>query len=305
LREVEDMRTMRSSRDLTKEDIMWILGRTKEIEAGEGKPMEGKILGVLSFRPSLRTTASLMHSIIRAGGSYIPLDASYVTAGEEDLDDTVRAVSDLVDILAIRTPMTVEIKDVKAKIPMINLMCGDEHTIGALWFFYPLLKRGKKLEGMKVGMYGQVRYSQPTIAILRMGAKLGMHFYEDSVVDEIGSDEKLREEVKGLGGTLEKRPIDEFIGEVDMFWVSEGRPGEGASKEVVDRYLKEYTVITNEIVNKTKEDCYWYVDEPRSLPDGRLASAKETDEHPRLLNEAMMKDSLMVNRAVFEWCLEL
>jgi hypothetical protein len=90
-----------------------------------------------------------------------------------------------------------------------------------------------------------------------------------------------------------------------MFWVSEGRPGEGASKEVVDRYLKEYTVITNEIVNKTKEDCYWYVDEPRSLPDGRLASAKETDEHPRLLNEAMMKDSLMVNRAVFEWCLEL
>jgi hypothetical protein len=302
--EGEMMKTMRSSRDLKKEDILWIMERTKEIEAGKGKSLNSKILGIMTFRPSLRTTASLMHSIIKSGGSYIPLDASYITAGEEDLDDSVRAISDLVDILAIRTPMTVEIKDVESRIPIINLMCGDEHTIGALWFFYPLLKRGKSLEGMKVGIYGQVRYSQPTIAILRMGAKLGMHFYEDSVVDEIGSGEELRAQVKELGGTLEKKPLAEFIGDVDMFWVSEGRPGEGASQEVVKRYLEKYTVITNDIVGRTRDDCYWYVDEPRSLPDGRLASAKETDNHPRLLNEAMMKYSLLVNRAVFEWLLE-
>jgi ornithine carbamoyltransferase len=299
------MRTMRSSRDVEKEDMLQILQRAQECEQGKGKSMQGKILGVLTFRPSLRTTASLMHSILKAGGSYIPLDASYVTSGEEDLDDTVRAVSDLVDILAIRTPMTVEIKDVEANVPMINLMCGDEHTIGALWFFYSLMKRGKKLEGMKVGLYGQVRYSQPTIALCRMGAKLGMHFFEDSVVDEIGSDEALQNQIKELGGSWERKPLGEFIDKVDLMWISEGRPGEGADKEVVDRYLEKYQVVTNEVMEKGNPECYWYVDEPRVLPDGRLTAAKETDSHPMLLNEAAMKESHYVNMAVFEWLLGL
>jgi ornithine carbamoyltransferase len=296
---------MRSSRDVEKEDMLQILQRAQECEQGKGKSMQGKILGVLTFRPSLRTTASLMHSILKAGGSYIPLDASYVTSGEEDLDDTVRAVSDLVDILAIRTPMTVEIKDVEANVPMINLMCGDEHTIGALWFFYSLMKRGKKLEGMKVGLYGQVRYSQPTIALCRMGAKLGMHFFEDSVVDEIGSDEALQNQIKELGGSWERKPLGEFIDKVDLMWISEGRPGEGADKEVVDRYLEKYQVVTNEVMEKGNPECYWYVDEPRVLPDGRLTAAKETDSHPMLLNEAAMKESHYVNMAVFEWLLGL
>jgi hypothetical protein len=296
---------MRSSRDMDRQDILHILHRTMEIEEGKGKSLEGKILGIMTFRPSLRTTASLMHSILKAGGSYIPLDASYITAGEEGLEDSVRAVSDLVDILAIRTPMTVEIKDVESRIPLINLMCGDEHTIGALWFFYPLLKRGVKLEGMKVGIYGQIRYSQPTIAIIRMGAKLGMSFYSDPVTEGIGASDELKGQVKELGGSFEEKPLGDLIGEVDLFWVCEGRPGEGASDEVLDLYLKGYEVITNDTLGRLKEGCHWYVDEPRTLPDGRLATSKETDDHPMLLNEAMLKESTLVNRAVFEWCLGL
>jgi len=299
------VKTMRSSRDMTREDILQILDKAKACEEGKGKSLEGKIVGVMSFRPSLRSTAIVMHAAIKSGAGYIPLDARYVTAGEEDMDDTLHALAPLVDILAIRTPMTFEIKDVKSEIPVINLMCGDEHTIGALWFLYPLLKRGKKLEGMKVGIYGQVRYSQPTIAFCRVAAKLGMHFYEDSVVDEIGSDEKLRNEIKELGGTWEKKPMDEFIGDVDLLWVSEGRPGEGAGEDVVKRFLKEYRIITNEVISKIKDDCYWFVDEPRTLPDGRLVSDKETDNHPRLLNEAMLIESIPVTRAVFEWALGL
>jgi aspartate carbamoyltransferase catalytic subunit len=298
------MKTMRSSRDIAKEDIIWIEKRALECEEGKGKPMNGKILGILTFRPSLRTTASLKHSILKSGGNYITLDSSYVTAGEEDLDDTVKAVTDLVDILAIRTPMTVEIKDIKAEVPIINLMCGDEHTIGALWFFYSLMKRGKNLEGMKVGIYGQVRYSQPTIALCRVGAKLGMHFYEDSIVDEIGSDETLRNEVNELGGSWNKLPLDEFIDKVDLMWVSDGRPGEGAKKEIIDLFLSKYRVMGLDDMKKTNPECFWYIDEPRMLPDGRLTISKETDNHPMLLNEAMMKESRYVNQAVFEWLLE-
>ncbi|MBN2478312.1 hypothetical protein JXB01_03415 [Candidatus Micrarchaeota archaeon] len=295
------MKTMRSSFDLKKEDILWILKRAREVEGGEGKSLEGKILGVLTYRPSLRTTAALEHSMLKAKGDYIVLDASYLKAGEEDLEDTVRAVADLVDMLALRTPMTVDIKKLKSSLPIINCMCGDEHTIGALWFFYSLMKRGKELEGMKIGAYGQVRYSQPTIALYRVGAKLGMHFYEDSVVDEIGAVEELQKQVIASGGSWERKPRNDFIKEVDMMWISEGRPGEGADKSVLESYMNNYQVVTPEIFNQAGENCFWYCDEPRALPDGRLSMVKELDTHPKLLNEAMMKESIFVTRAVFEW----
>ncbi|MBD3210719.1 hypothetical protein GF318_05040 [Candidatus Micrarchaeota archaeon] len=299
------MRTMRSSRDLEKKDILWILERAKEIEGGDGKSLQGRILGVLTFRPSLRTTASMMHSILKAGGSYIPLDASYVKSGEEDMEDTAKSVSDLVDVLAVRTPMDVEIKDLEAEVPMINLMCGDEHTMGALWFFYSLMKRGKNPEGMKIGIYGQVRYSQPTIAICRAGAKLGMQFFEDPVVKEIGSGEEFREEIERLGGTITQKPLEEFMGNVDMMWISEGRPGEGADQKILVKYLDRYRQITEDDFVKAGENVYWYVDEPRTLPDGRLTAAKDVDSHPKLLNRPVMRESLFVNRAVLEWVLGL
>jgi ornithine carbamoyltransferase len=299
------MKTMRSSRDLTKGDILHILERTKAYENDRGNSLKGKILGILNFRESLRSTASLKSSILRAGGDYITLDASYVTSGEEKMEDTVRAVSDLVDILAIRTPMTIPIDDLKAEVPIINFMSGDEHTLAVLWFFYSLMKMGKKLEGMKVGVYGQVRYSQPTIGLYRMGAKLGMHFYEDSVVKEIGASEELQTEIKKLGGNWERKSREEFKDRVDLMWISEGRPGEGASKEVLDKFLKEYRSITKKIMKESNADCCWYFDEPRTLPDGRVTAEKGVDDHPYCLNKPVMKESLAVNMAVFEWILGL
>jgi len=296
------MKTMRTSRDVTKEDILEIMERSKKVEEGKGKSLKGKILGVLSYRPSLRSTASAIHSMLKADGDYIVLDASYAKSGEEDLDDTMRAIADIVDILVMRTPMTVEIKDMKADLPVLNIMCGDEHTAGALWFFYSLYKRGVKLEGLKVGVYGQVKYSQPTIALYRMGAKLGMKFYEDSVVDEIGASEEVKKE---LGGNWEKRKIDEYIDEVDFMWISEGRPGEGASEETLRKFLEEYKIITPETMEKSKKECYWYFDEPRTLPDGRLTAVKECDTNKMLLNEPVMKESIVVNRALYEWALEV
>lgn len=299
------MKTMRSSYDITKEDILDVLKKTESWEKGEGKNLKGKILGILNFRESLRSTASLKSSILRAGGNYITLDASYVTSGEEEMDDTVRAVADLIDVLAIRTPMTVPIKDLQTEVPIINFMSGDEHTLAVLWFFYSLIKKGKQLEGMKVGVYGQVRYSQPTIGFYRMGAKLGMTFYEDSVVDDIGSSEELRKEVEKSGGKIQKAKIDDFIDKVDFMWISEGRPGEGASKEILEKFMNEYQVITKEVMRKTKQDCCWYFDEPRTLPNGKATVEKGVDDHTYCINKPVMKESLPVNQAVFEWILGL
>ncbi|MBU0590838.1 hypothetical protein KKF81_00495 [Candidatus Micrarchaeota archaeon] len=302
---------MRSSKDLTGNDILDILKRTQRYEnsmydsqEGVKNTLNGKILGILTFRESLRSTASLKSSIIRCGGNYITLDSSYVTSGEEEMDDTVRAISDLIDILAIRTPMTIPIDKLEANVPIINFMAGDEHTLATLWFFYSIIKKGIKLEGMKMGVYGQVRYSQPTIGLYRAGAKLGMTFYEDSVVDEIGCSEELQKEIKELGGHWERKAASEFIDNVDLMWITEGRPGEGADKNVLDSYLKKYRVVTKDTMKKAKPKCCWYFDEPRTLPDGRLTAVKGVDEHPTVLNKVVMKDSLAVNMAVFEWLLE-
>ena len=103
-----------SLRDIGKEEILNILDESKRMEdiLNSKKPlkiMEGKILATLFYEPSTRTRLSFETAMKRLGGSVVgftDIKNTSVMKGES-LTDTIRVVSDYVDIITIRHPCKV------------------------------------------------------------------------------------------------------------------------------------------------------------------------------------------------------
>jgi len=303
------MKTLVSVSDLGRNDILKILDysdkfENKKLEAyGYAK---GKILGIVFLQESLRTSASLKSAILRLGGAWIDFDLSYVKSGEEDLEDSLIAIAPLVDAIAIRGPPDADIHPVSKKIntPLINAMIGMEHSIGALWYAYPLWKKLGRMEKLNVGLYGLTGYSRPAFALYRLLSKFGANFKEDSIIEEAGAPKSLVAEIEKNGGKFERSRLDDFIGKVDFLFVPEGLPVKGADEGVVNRFNKGYKPLNNEMLKKLRKDAFFGYSMPRALTDGRLVAEKEVDGDPRLLTYEMMGKSVYVNMGILAWLFE-
>ncbi|HLC68226.1 MAG TPA: hypothetical protein VJH24_00165 [Candidatus Bilamarchaeaceae archaeon] len=303
------MKTLVSVSDLNREDILKILDYANAFETKKREPYgfaKGKILGLVFLQESLRTSASLKSAMLRLGGSWIDFDLSYVKSGDEGLEDSVVAVAPLVDVLGVRGPADIDIRSISKKIktPIMNGMIGMEHSIGALWYAYTLQQRLGKLEGLKIGMVGMTKYSRPSYAIYRCLSKLGAHFYEDSVIPDVGAPKELVDEITKNGGKYERAKFNGFIGEVDYLFIAEGLPIKGADKNAVEKFNKAYTPFNQNMLGKLRNNAVFAYCMPRSLTDGRLSAEKEVDSDKRNISVEMMEKSVFVNMGILAWFFE-
>jgi len=97
--------------------------------------LEGRCLGLLFEKPSMRTRVSFEAAVIRMGGSAIFLRGDEVGLGvRESVADFARVVSQYVDALAVRTfsHATVEELARSAAIPVINALSDTSHPCQAM-----------------------------------------------------------------------------------------------------------------------------------------------------------------------------
>ena len=97
-----------SIRDFTKEEILHVLETAKEFEQNkEQKFLEGKVIASLFFEPSTRTRLSFETAINRLGAKVIGFsDAANTSQSKgETLKDTIKMVSNYVDMIVMRHPL--------------------------------------------------------------------------------------------------------------------------------------------------------------------------------------------------------
>lgn len=303
------MKTLLSVSDLRKADILKILDYSTKFEKNELESYvfaKHKILGLFFLQESLRTSASLKSAILKLGGGWIDFDLSYVKKGEENLEDSIIAVAPLIDVMAIRGSVDVDIRPItkKIKIPIINAMIGMEHSISAIWKVYVIQKRLGKINNLNIGMYGFTGYSPSVLAIYKAFSKLGAKFKEDSVIEEAGAQRGIVEEIEKNGGKFERAKLDDFIEKVDCLFISEGLPVEGADKKIMDTFNKSFKPLNNEMVDKLRQNALFCYIMPRVLTDGRMTVEKEVDRDPRLITYEMMEKSVYVNMGILAWLFE-
>src|SRR3989338_4076063 len=207
--------------DFTKKDFEEVLRRAKIFDVN-GKDFTnvapGKVLGLGFFQESTRTAAGAQAAIIRLGGGWNGISSpagSYVNIGEESMEDTLDSLSDSADILIVRHKnFDLSAYYKKAKVPLINGMCGgDEHSAGAAGMAYVLKKNLGRIDNLKIGLYGMVKSSRPSKANIRLFSKYGATFYVDPVIAHFDTPDYIRKEAEASGGKFVSAKLEDFIGE--------------------------------------------------------------------------------------------
>jgi aspartate carbamoyltransferase catalytic subunit len=139
---------------------------------------KGKIMASLFFEPSTRTRLSFEAAMHRLGGSVITasdVGASSLAKGES-IADTARIVGSYADIIVIRHPWEGAAKVVAdyAGIPVINAGDGGhQHPTQTLLDLYTIIKERHTLKGLKIALWGDLKYGRTTHSLIFALARFG------------------------------------------------------------------------------------------------------------------------------------
>ena len=138
----------------------------------------GKVMASLFFEPSTRTRLSFETAMHRLGGSVITVADPKATslAKGESLADTARVVGSYADIIVIRHPWEGAAKVVAdyAGIPVINGGDGGhQHPTQTLCDLYTLKKERGPIKGLKIALWGDLKYGRTIHSLIFALAKFG------------------------------------------------------------------------------------------------------------------------------------
>lgn len=278
-----------SSEDFTKEEYEEITRRFNKF-IREGMPVDlckGKVIATLFFQPSTRTMNMFQSAILRAGGGWIGVtgEEGLSMSKGETLEETIREYGSFADCIALRHPDD-DAAERAAKasfVPVLNSGCGSrEHAVATAIIIAELDYLLKKpLDGIKIGIYGTPEINRATKAIVPILGRYGV----DLFIDDLGHfplPKDVEEKAKKNGlRSLQYGKLDDFIGEVDILFVTRGLqkgiiPADKFPKEKEELILKSYKPINREHMKKMRKDAILYMLKPRIFE-----IEKDVDSDPR------------------------
>ena len=155
-----------SIQDFSKDEILHILDVAQEFEANrEQSFLAGKVVACLFFEPSTRTRLSFEAAVNRLGARVIgfPDNRNTSQTKGETLEDTIKIVSNYVDMIVMRHPMAAaaDIAASVASVPVINAGDGaNQHPTQTLLDLYSIKKTQGRLEGLEIDMVGDLKYGR-------------------------------------------------------------------------------------------------------------------------------------------------
>jgi aspartate carbamoyltransferase catalytic subunit len=164
-----------SIKDFSRYDLEFIFGFTDRV--GGLKPREraefgkGRTLAYVFYEPSTRTRMSFEAAMASLGGSSIGISDSKTSSIEkgESLADTIRMVDLYSDVIVLRHPLDGSSRFAAelSRNPLINAGSGsEEHPTQAMLDLYTILKEKKKIDGLRIGIVGDLKYGRTVYSLL-------------------------------------------------------------------------------------------------------------------------------------------
>ncbi|MCI7239255.1 MAG: aspartate carbamoyltransferase [Anaerococcus sp.] len=252
-----------SADDLSKEDLMEIIELGKEIVKSPSdfsNSCNGKLLGTLFFEPSTRTRLSFESAMSRLGGRVIGFSDANSSSSQkgESLRDTVKTVSQYVDIIAMRHPMegAAKLASETADCPIINAGDGGhQHPTQTLTDILTIMETKNTLEGHKIGICGDLKYGRTVHSLLKV-----MSMFDNNEYVLISPDElKLPDNVKKFvfeDNNLEyeeRTNLDDSLEDLDILYMTRIQKERFFSMNQYIR-LKDSYILTKDKLKKAKDD---------------------------------------------------
>ncbi|MBE6230339.1 MAG: aspartate carbamoyltransferase [Bacteroidales bacterium] len=162
-----------SIHDFTKEEILHILDVAREFEQNKSQRiLQDKVVATLFFEPSTRTRLSFETAANRLGARVIGFsDAGNTSVSKgETLKDTIKMVSNYVDIIVMRHPLegSARYASEVASVPVINAGDGaNQHPSQTLLDLYTIRQTQGRLDNININMVGDLKYGRTVHSLLQ------------------------------------------------------------------------------------------------------------------------------------------
>ena len=176
-------RSLVSITDYNRDDYLEVLERAAEFEKNPRQNLlPDKLVATLFFEPSTRTRLSFETAVQRLGGKVIGFsDASSSSVSKgETLKDTIKMVSNYVDLIVMRHPLEGSARYASeiASVPVINAGDGaNQHPSQTLLDLYSIRKTQGTLENLNIFMIGDLKYGRTVHSLLMAMSNFNPTFY--------------------------------------------------------------------------------------------------------------------------------
>ena len=201
-----------SIQDLSRDEILHILDVAREFEADrEQSFLSGKVVACLFFEPSTRTRLSFEAAIGRLGARVIgfPDNRNTSQTKGETLEDTIRIVSNYVDLIVMRHPQegAADIAAGVSHVPVINAGDGaNQHPTQTLLDLYAIRKTQGRLDSLDINLVGDLKYGRAVHSLVEALSLFSPRFVF-TAPEELRMPRKYREmlDAKGIPYTQTER----------------------------------------------------------------------------------------------------
>ncbi|MDD5148776.1 MAG: aspartate carbamoyltransferase [Candidatus ainarchaeum sp.] len=247
--------------DFSKKDIELVLETASQMDSlpkeKKARILENRVIASLFFEPSTRTRLSFETAIQNLGGRVVGFSDPAVssTSKGETLSDSIRMVSGYADMIIMRHSIEGAARRAAevSKKPIINGGDGaNQHPTQTLLDLYTIKKEFKKIDGIKIGLLGDLKYGRTVHSLMYALA----HYKNVEVFCIAPESLKMPEEIiKDNSGQLEikeTKNLHEFLPELDVLYATRIQK-ERFADEFEYAQIKNVFILGREILEKTKE----------------------------------------------------
>ena len=175
------MKHLISLKDWSAEEILGVLALAAKVKAKPQKyadALKQKTLLMIFEKPSLRTRLSFEIGMTQLGGHaiYYDMSTSPMGGGKETIEDSVKVMSRMCDIVMARLFRHEDILEMAeyAAIPVINALTDEGHPCQILADLQTIQEKKGALKGLKLAYLGD-GFNNVTHSLMQGCTKLGMH----------------------------------------------------------------------------------------------------------------------------------
>ncbi|MEG1285417.1 MAG: aspartate carbamoyltransferase [Romboutsia sp.] len=218
---------------------------------------EGKILATLFYEPSTRTRLSFEAAMNRLGGSIIGFsepNSSSVSKGES-LGDTMRTVSNYVDVITMRHPQSgIASEAIKyTSVPFMNAGDGgNQHPTQTLTDLLTIKTLKGNLNNHTIGICGDLKYGRTVHSLVKAMSRYENIKFVFIAPEELKMPDYIKEAIKGHE-YIETTDLDEAIGILDVLYMTRVQGERFKDKDEYNR-LKDYYILNKEKMEKADEN---------------------------------------------------
>ncbi len=233
----------------------------------------GKVMASLFFEPSTRTRLSFETAMHRLGGNVISVADTQATslAKGESIADMARIVGSYADIIVVRHPWEGAAKVVAdyAGVPVINAGDGGhQHPTQTLCDLYTLKKERRTIRGLKIALWGDLKYGRTTHSLIFALAKFGADILFCPSPGLEVPEHIIQKLTTEYGGEIEKytaQPAKDNLFPLDAIYTTPSSPHQLAMMPDISIEVELKTGVDAIYVTRAQKERFSKVEEEQEL----------------------------------------